>query len=291
MITFHISGKKDNLLIRSGDLLTVHGRIVDNAFSFRCIDISGADRNVKDNGLPDDVNNCSADELDNGAPNQSQNGFLDGRAQDLDGLSAVNEKLTQSSISEYTGSTTGSERRRDKMAAADQTDERTQCKETQPENDAWPYMNGSSNVVEETSQSEFVLKREELGKLNNVVYMEAYHTALSRIRDKSTSQAEFSLYDISDGFSPFILCAAKMGASCVRATCCKSCDQENCRLMTHLARMNGVSPETLGLSEAEEQTADCDRQKWASVLVTDFVEPCGVIQQQICQNLSLARYV
>ncbi len=124
-----------------------------------------------------------------------------------------------------------------------------------------------------------MLDRHELGRLNDIDFNAAYCQALQKVIKNSDCR---SVLDITQGFSTLMLQALKLGATEV---CSIEPRQTNQDLLRYLAASNQVPVD--GVTFRQRNFEDWDTS-W-DILVTELVEPCGCLRQQVMEDIALAR--
>ena len=130
----------------------------------------------------------------------------------------------------------------------------------------------------------YFLDRPELGRLNDIDFNQAYVSALARVFQSLGAGGDLTLLDITRGVSLLPLQALKLGASEV---CLVGQNPHTQSLLTDIANTNAIP--TAGLF-FEGHDFEYFESNW-SVLVTELVEPCGCLRQQVLEDIVLARCV
>merc|ERR1712226_1573877 len=120
----------------------------------------------------------------------------------------------------------------------------------------------------------YFLERPELGRLNDIDFNQACVSALAEVFRSLGSGGDLTLLDITRGVSILPLQALKLGASEV---CLVGQNLHTQQLLTDIALTNSI--DTSGLF-FEGHDFEFFESNW-SVLVTELVEPCGCLRQQV----------
>ncbi|XP_013393172.1 protein arginine N-methyltransferase 9 isoform X1 [Lingula anatina] len=128
-------------------------------------------------------------------------------------------------------------------------------------------------------KSTLLLERHELGRLNDIEVNTAYFSAVQKLQQEKTG---LSILDITQGFSALCLQSLLQGAAQVTLT---GQDETNQMILRHISEANQIDAGKLlfvnGLPEEGDQGYD--------VLVTELVEPCGALRQQVLEDIALAK--
>ena len=139
------------------------------------------------------------------------------------------------------------------------------------------------NSMNQSSKALFTLDRHELSRLNDIDSNTAYCTALEKIRHRHFHSQSFSLLDVTPGFSILPLQALKIGAKDVGVL--ETANHSHAELLCCLASANGFSSNDVRfLSGNVEET----EPEW-DVIVTELVDHCGALTQQVLEQIALAR--
>ncbi|XP_028833978.1 protein arginine N-methyltransferase 9 isoform X2 [Denticeps clupeoides] len=194
--------------------------------------------------------------------------------------------------------------------------------------DAWSSVSSGTPEVElcsalaglqtdqERPQQAFMLECSEIALLNNTVYHNKFHSAMSRLlrqlRETSHvaehpvasevnghhSPEPFYVLDVSEGFSVLSLIAARLGllpGGSGEVQAYSSVEKEQHQAILNLvAEANGVPEGRLEfwLSHVEDDSAVLQRpaiEKLWSAIFLDCVEICGLIRQKVVEKATLAR--
>ncbi len=129
------------------------------------------------------------------------------------------------------------------------------------------------------TRMKFMLDRHELGRLNDIDFNAAYCQALQKVIKDNGFR---SVLDITQGFSTLTLQALKLGAS---EACSMETRPANQDLLRYLAASNQLAVD--GVTFRGRNFEDWD-SSW-DVLVTELVESCGCLRQQVLEDIALAR--
>ena len=152
-----------------------------------------------------------------------------------------------------------------------------------PNEDLAPQNFNGWTVYPELQPSIFFLERYEMSRLNNIDFNTAFCSAMQRLKQRTTS-CDFRVIDLTQGFSPLGLQAVKLGASDVWI----NEDMPNNQLLLHcLTKANSIEDDTVqfGNKNLEENDGNWD------VIITELVETCGALRQQVLEDIALARSV
>ena len=144
---------------------------------------------------------------------------------------------------------------------------------------------GISKKQEDILKACFLLEGAELERLNDLDLNLSYCNVLEHlIQQQAGVLKSVRVLDITQGASLLPLQALKMGANEVGVV---TRERANQQLLLHLASINHLQPghihfERGGFEEMEPG--------W-SVLITELVEPCGCLRQQVLEDIALARYI
>ncbi len=157
-----------------------------------------------------------------------------------------------------------------------------------------PNSNGSTETDERQVETAvhrpvFYWDNDQIEKLNDIHWNQCYCMALEKAKARldQARRTDFSVIDMSKGASLLSVQALKLGASQVFLAAEDSSHRD---LLQQIAQDNGVCPGLLKFPDPEcvgSPFEDLDRT-W-SVLLCEVVDPCGALQQQVLEDLSLAR--
>ncbi|XP_075204143.1 protein arginine N-methyltransferase 9 isoform X1 [Anomaloglossus baeobatrachus] len=161
-----------------------------------------------------------------------------------------------------------------------------------------------------TGQELCILEPSEIALLNNVVYHETFHHAISNVisslelrengtfsnaRDTGTpgehSSDPLYILDVSEGFSVLPLIAAQLGK--VKSYSSVE-EKQHQAALERLSERNGISKERLEfwLKQLEASDDVLQRPKsdklW-SIIILDVIEPCGLIRQEVMEKCAISR--
>ncbi|XP_035681663.1 protein arginine N-methyltransferase 9-like [Branchiostoma floridae] len=128
---------------------------------------------------------------------------------------------------------------------------------------------GSSNVVD----------------LTGFCAGDSMETEGTQISNERTENSGKSVLDLSQGMSMVGLCAAKLGAGKVRYSGQNASSQ---KLLEMLARRNGIPEGVVEFGPSSLEPTGSSGALW-DVVVTELVEPSGVLRQQVLEDMALAR--
>jgi len=140
----------------------------------------------------------------------------------------------------------------------------------------------SSTNVQSTDRALYLLDRSELGRLNDIHFNKAYITAVQSLMSQAPS-SQHNVLDLTQGFSPLAVQALKLGADYAHVV---TENPTHKALLHAIAASNSVDPNRLSFSGCSFHELD---REW-SVIVSELVEPCGCLRQQVLEDIALARY-
>ena len=131
----------------------------------------------------------------------------------------------------------------------------------------------------------FYLERSEISKLNNLQCNRVFCQALEKVIQSQKKCKNFvSVLDYSYGLSPLILQQKQHG--CLSGSVVLR--EELRALFEHLCNVNNLPVENY---EVLEPSALRECTKPHDVIVCDLLEVCGVLRQQILEDLAMLRYI
>ncbi|XP_071950958.1 protein arginine N-methyltransferase 9-like [Antedon mediterranea] len=111
---------------------------------------------------------------------------------------------------------------------------------------------------------------------------------LDTLKDNNSSKTQRNSHDgcckvldMSEGASLAVVHAANAGATRIHVSSKKGAD-----LLVHLCKDKGYN---LGMADLQDLILEKDSSSSWDILVVDVVEPCGLLQQNVWQNIALAR--
>ncbi|XP_050416790.2 protein arginine N-methyltransferase 9 [Patella vulgata] len=122
------------------------------------------------------------------------------------------------------------------------------------------------------------LEHHEIANLNDITSNRVFFHAIERLR-LAKNRKNLSLLDCSQGLSPLGLQAALLGYTEV----CVACDEDKMEDIKHLSEINRVK---VSVIDRKCIVANDDRY---NVIISDLVESCGVLKQQILEEMALLR--
>lgn len=128
----------------------------------------------------------------------------------------------------------------------------------------------------------FHLERQELERLNDLEWGDAYCSALQALKAKTIG--DFTVLDLTQGATLLPLQAITIGASQVGVAHAETSKEQ---MLREVARTNGLAEDSL---QFELNNVEQGQREW-SVVLTELVEPCGTFCQQVLENLALSRFV
>ena len=140
----------------------------------------------------------------------------------------------------------------------------------------------SSTNVQSTDRALYLLDRSELGRLNDIHFNKAYITAVQTLMSQAPS-SQHNVLDLTQGFSPLAVQALKLGADYAHVV---TENPTHKALLQAIAASNSVDPNRLSFSGCSFHELN---REW-SVIVSELVEPCGCLRQQVLEDIALARY-
>ncbi|XP_064637627.1 protein arginine N-methyltransferase 9-like isoform X2 [Lineus longissimus] len=135
-----------------------------------------------------------------------------------------------------------------------------------------------TNYDNETHKSMHFLERSVMGCLNNLRMNTAYCMAMETLKAKN--HARLQLFDLNSGFSPLGLQALKLGFLHVFLM-----SDEHRMLLSAIAEGNKISMDQVTFTgrNFDELGINCD------IILSEIVEPCGALRQQVLEDVALAR--
>lgn len=144
-----------------------------------------------------------------------------------------------------------------------------------------PFVGLQSNTdVQAIDRALYLLDRTELGRLNDIHFNKAYISAVQTLLSQAPS-AQHSILDLTQGFSPLAVQALKLGADYAHVV---TENPTHKALLQVIAASNSVDPNRLSFSSCSFHELN---REW-SVIVSELVDPCGCLQQQVLENIALA---
>ena len=137
--------------------------------------------------------------------------------------------------------------------------------------------------VQSVDRTLYLLDRLDLGRLNDIHFNKAYSTAVQTLLSQSPP-SHCGILDLTQGFSPLAVQALKLGADYAHVVTENATHKA---LLQAIAVSNSVDPNRLSFSGCNFHEYN---REW-SVIVSELVEPCGCLRQQVLEDIALARYV
>ena len=128
----------------------------------------------------------------------------------------------------------------------------------------------------------YLLDRPDLGRLNDIHFNKTLSRAIQTILAQTTPSRR-SVLDLTQGFSPLAVQSLKLGADYAHVATENETHKE---LLRDIAVLNGVDPSRLSFSDCKFRG---QHREW-SVIISELVETCGCMRQEILEDIALARY-
>ena len=142
---------------------------------------------------------------------------------------------------------------------------------------------GARSVMADVqSRTLYLLDRSDLGRLNDIHFNKSLSRAVQTILAQTTP-SRCSVLDLTQGFSPLAVQSLKLGANYAHVATENETHKE---LLRDIAMSNGVDPSRLSFSDCKLRG---QHREW-DVIVSELVETCGCMRQEILEDIALARY-
>ena len=147
-----------------------------------------------------------------------------------------------------------------------------------------PPLNNSHLTNQPTGSHVFHLERTEISRLNNMNYNRLYIQALQKLISARSNIGRCGLLDFCGGLSPLCIQMMKSGVGYGTILAREGLHP----LLRELAIINEVDLQSVHIMDPQNMS-DMDSTVEFHVLACDIVEPCGVLKQQILEDIALLR--